>query len=158
MAGGAGACAGEARSVALETAYVHDVYEEISGASSTNCSSRAWPKVAQFLHDLEPGALVCDVGEGLGRGEEHGRVCHRRGVEVHNGVCPGCGNGKYLSINPAVFKIGADRCLSLTELARENQHEVSPSPGDHSSPPGATRRPGPRHGFRRLFVGARGPC
>lgn len=73
MAGGGGG--GEARSVALETAYVHEVYEEISGASSTwncnNCgcgcastaSGRAWPKVAQFLHDLEPGALVCDVGE-----------------------------------------------------------------------------------------------
>ncbi|KAE8752598.1 hypothetical protein FOCC_FOCC000720 [Frankliniella occidentalis] len=69
MAGGGGG--GEARSVALETAYVHEVYEEISGASSSwncNCcgcapnpSGRAWPKVAQFLHDLEPGALVCDA-------------------------------------------------------------------------------------------------
>ncbi|KAG8227459.1 hypothetical protein J437_LFUL015845 [Ladona fulva] len=65
----------EARSVALETAYVHDVYEEISwrggsagrsngegqqGAGGSRCC-RAWPRVKQFLSDLEPGSLVCDV-------------------------------------------------------------------------------------------------
>jgi len=97
------ASAGEARCVALESSYVHEVYEEISGGcggglggprtrhcpcagggggggggfgrgglgpggaagggvASGGTGDRAWPRVAQFLNDLEPGALVCDVG------------------------------------------------------------------------------------------------
>lgn len=36
----------------------------------------------------------------------------------------GCGNGKYLDVNPSVFEIGADRCKRLTEVAREKEHEV----------------------------------
>jgi hypothetical protein len=36
----------------------------------------------------------------------------------------GCGSGKYLHVNPDVFKVGADRCARLTELAREKEHEV----------------------------------
>jgi hypothetical protein len=59
----------EARSVALEKAYVHEVYEQISGAqlpagaSADSRRGRAWPKVKQFLSELEPGSLVCDVGK-----------------------------------------------------------------------------------------------
>jgi len=59
----------EARSVALEKAYVHEVYEQISGtqlpagASADSQRGRAWPKVKQFLSELEPGSLVCDVGK-----------------------------------------------------------------------------------------------
>ena len=48
-----------ARSVALEQAYVHDVYEQFYD----NPRSKPWPKVQQFLQDLEPGSLVCDVGK-----------------------------------------------------------------------------------------------
>lgn len=47
-----------ARSVALEQAYVYDVYEQFSD----NPRSRPWPRVHQFLDSLEPGSLVCDVG------------------------------------------------------------------------------------------------
>jgi hypothetical protein len=59
----------EARSVALEKAYVHEVYEQISGtqfppgACADGQRGRAWPKVKQFLSELEPGSLVCDVGK-----------------------------------------------------------------------------------------------
>ncbi|XP_047096662.1 uncharacterized protein LOC124709058 [Schistocerca piceifrons] len=35
----------------------------------------------------------------------------------------GCGNGKYLGVNPLVFKVGVDRCCSLAEVAREKDHE-----------------------------------
>lgn len=48
-----------ARSVALENAYVHDVYEQFYD----NPQSRPWPKVKSFLESLEPGSIVCDIGE-----------------------------------------------------------------------------------------------
>lgn len=48
-----------ARSVALEQAYVHDVYEQFYD----NPKSKPWPKVQRFLDELEPGSLVCDVGK-----------------------------------------------------------------------------------------------
>ncbi|XP_044736879.1 uncharacterized protein LOC123298849 [Chrysoperla carnea] len=82
-----------ARCVALEKAYVHEVYEQFN---ETPCA-RPWPKIQQFLQDLEPGSLVCDVG---------------------------CGSGKYLNVNQSIFKIGADRCSRLTEVAREKENEV----------------------------------
>lgn len=49
-----------ARSVALEQAYVHEVYEQCAEKTS---QSKHWPRVYQFLQELEPGALVCDIGE-----------------------------------------------------------------------------------------------
>ena len=56
----------EARSVAIEKAYVHDVYEQISHQVFGNgVGSRGWPKVKQFVQDLEPGSIMCDVGESL---------------------------------------------------------------------------------------------
>lgn len=38
--------------------------------------------------------------------------------------CAGCGNGKYLSVNPSIYKLGADRCSKLAEAAREKENEV----------------------------------
>ncbi|XP_041969226.1 uncharacterized protein LOC121726066 [Aricia agestis] len=55
------------------------------------------PAVRSFLADLEPGSLVCDVG---------------------------CGNGKYLSVNPSVFTVGGDRCSRLADQARHHSNEV----------------------------------
>lgn len=52
----------EARSVALEKAYVHDVYQQIA-CHFSDSRYRAWPRVKQFLLDLEPGSFVCDVGK-----------------------------------------------------------------------------------------------
>lgn len=37
----------------------------------------------------------------------------------------GCGNGKYLDVNPTIYKIGLDRCSSLANIARDKDHEVS---------------------------------
>ena len=79
-------------------AYVHDVYEQISSHISVDTRYRgAWPRVKQFVQELEPGSIVCDVG---------------------------CGNGKYLNINPDIFVVGSDRCMSLTQTAREKDLEV----------------------------------
>lgn len=49
-----------ARSVALEQAYVHEVYEQCAEKTT---QSKHWPRVYQFLQELEPGALVCDIGQ-----------------------------------------------------------------------------------------------
>ena len=82
----------------LIQAYVHDVYEQISSHISVDTRYRgAWPRVKQFVQELEPGSIVCDVG---------------------------CGNGKYLNINPDIFVVGSDRCMSLTQTAREKDLEV----------------------------------
>ncbi|KOC60878.1 Putative methyltransferase KIAA1456 [Habropoda laboriosa] len=83
-----------ARSVALEQAYVHEVYEQ---CAEKTVQSRHWPRIYQFLEELEPGALVCDIG---------------------------CGNGKYLSVNHSIFKVGVDRCKRFTDIAREKENEV----------------------------------
>lgn len=48
-----------ARSIALEQVYVHEVYEQ---CAEKTAQSRHWPKVYKFLEELEPGALVCDIG------------------------------------------------------------------------------------------------
>lgn len=83
------------RSAALERAYVHDVYE--------NCEEPVGAirsKVAQFLANLDPGSLVCDVGSG---------------------------NGRYLTAgcNPSIYSIGVDRCFRLSKIARNSGAEVS---------------------------------
>ncbi|CAH0560370.1 unnamed protein product [Brassicogethes aeneus] len=83
-----------ARSVALEQTYVHDVYEQLDAEGLHN---EPWPKVEQFIDELEPGSIVCDIG---------------------------CGNGKYLDINKSIFNIGAERSFKLSNIAREKQNEV----------------------------------
>ncbi|XP_051159468.1 uncharacterized protein LOC127280492 isoform X2 [Leptopilina boulardi] len=83
-----------ARSLALEQAYVHEVYEQ---CAEKTVQGKQWPRIYQFLEELEPGALVCDIG---------------------------CGNGKYLNVNHSVYKVGVDRCNRLTDIAREKENEV----------------------------------
>lgn len=40
-------------------------------------------------------------------------------------VISGCGNGKYLSVNPYVYTVGGDRCTRLAAQARHHNNEVS---------------------------------
>lgn len=58
----AGAGESAARGAALERAYVHDVYEQ-AGDDGDEGSRAPAPGVRAFLSELEPGSLVCDVGE-----------------------------------------------------------------------------------------------
>ncbi|XP_035011135.1 alkylated DNA repair protein alkB homolog 8 [Hippoglossus stenolepis] len=75
----------------LEEVYVHRVYDAIaSHFSSTRYSP--WPRVCHFLSSLPPGSVLADVG---------------------------CGNGKYLGVNPEVIAVGSDRSSALVQICAE---------------------------------------
>ncbi|KAK9473569.1 putative trna (uracil-5-)-methyltransferase trm9 protein [Dipodascopsis tothii] len=74
---------------ALEHDHVHAVYDQIAGHFS-NTRYKPWPVVDRFLRALPPGCV---------------------------GVDAGCGNGKYLGLNPTVFLAGSDRSPALAALA-----------------------------------------
>ncbi|KRT79652.1 methyltransferase [Oryctes borbonicus] len=80
----------------LETTHVYDVYDIIAlHFSDTRC--KPWPNVLKFLHSLEVGSILIDVG---------------------------CGNGKYLGCVPNVFSLGCDRSFGLAEVAGQRGFEV----------------------------------
>ncbi|XP_071781489.1 putative tRNA methyltransferase 9B [Centroberyx gerrardi] len=87
----------------LERDHVHSVYDKIAPYFNDS-RYKAWPKVRQFLVDLQPGSIVADVG---------------------------CGNGKYLHINEEVFKLGCDVCRPLVDFAWSQGHEVQMCDGLH---------------------------
>ena len=55
-------CNREAKLESLEQHHVHDVYEK-TAHHFKDIRLKAWPKVKQFLLDLEPGSIVADIGE-----------------------------------------------------------------------------------------------
>ena len=55
---------------------------------------KPWPIVDKFLKELPPGFAVADIG---------------------------CGNGKYLDINPSVFSLGIDRLGINPRIESENR-------------------------------------
>jgi SAM-dependent methyltransferase len=57
---------------------------------------KPWPKIEKFLNELEPGSLVFDVG---------------------------CGNGKYMGVNPFLFMVGTDRSIGLLKTAQEKSED-----------------------------------
>ena len=73
---------------ALEREHVHNVYDVIAPHFS-HTRHHPWPQVTAFLAKLDPRALVADVG---------------------------CGNGKYLHVNPSLCVIGADRSIPLMRV------------------------------------------
>lgn len=81
-----------------EEEYVHKVYNEIAGHFSET-RYKPWPIVTEFLESRQVGSVGIDVG---------------------------CGNGKYLNVNPQIFLIGSDRSSGLIQCAREidGRHNV----------------------------------
>lgn len=80
---------------AKEEEYVHKVYNEIASHFSQT-RYKPWPIVTKFLKDQPIGSIGIDVG---------------------------CGNGKYLNVNPNIFIIGSDRSDGLIKCAHEiNEH------------------------------------
>ncbi|XP_064831314.1 alkylated DNA repair protein alkB homolog 8 [Oncorhynchus masou masou] len=80
----------------LEAEFVHHVYEEIACHFSSTRHS-PWPRVCHFLSSLEPGSILADVG---------------------------CGNGKYLGVNPDVIAVGCDRSSALVQICSERGFRV----------------------------------
>jgi tRNA (uracil-5-)-methyltransferase TRM9 len=80
-----------------EEEHVHEVYEQIASHFSST-RYKPWPIVESFLRSLEPGSIGLDVG---------------------------CGNGKYLTVNPDIFMIGSDRSSNLVKIASQHEpHDV----------------------------------
>lgn len=75
---------------AYEEQHVHSVYKAIAPHFSAT-RHKPWPRVAAFLQEQLPGSVGLDVG---------------------------CGNGKYLPVNPAVYMLGSDYSAALVGLAR----------------------------------------
>ena len=73
-----------------ESEFVHDVYNEIAQHFSQT-RYKPWPIVKEFLETREDKSIGVDVG---------------------------CGNGKYISINPKLFIIGSDYSTGLIDQAK----------------------------------------
>ncbi|KAF7187614.1 tRNA (carboxymethyluridine(34)-5-O)-methyltransferase, partial [Pseudocercospora fuligena] len=80
-----------------EQEHVHEVYEQIASHFSST-RYKPWPIIERFLQNLSPGSIGLDIG---------------------------CGNGKYLTVNPNVFIIGSDRSSNLISIAKQHHpHSV----------------------------------
>ncbi|CCK68801.1 tRNA (carboxymethyluridine(34)-5-O)-methyltransferase KNAG_0B03590 [Huiozyma naganishii CBS 8797] len=80
-----------------EEQLVHQVYNEIA-AHFSQTRYKPWPIVTEFLEEQPVGSVGIDVG---------------------------CGNGKYLAVNPRVFVIGSDRSDGLITCARGINEEYN---------------------------------
>ncbi|XP_072248680.1 tRNA (carboxymethyluridine(34)-5-O)-methyltransferase alkbh8 [Leuresthes tenuis] len=75
----------------LEEEFVHRVYDAIASHFSRTRHT-PWPRVCRFLSSLPPGSVLADVG---------------------------CGNGKYLGVNPQLVTVGCDRSGALVQICAE---------------------------------------
>jgi len=80
----------------IEKKYVHRVYDAIAPHFSSTRFAK-WPKVAAFLESLPSGSVILDAG---------------------------CGNGKYLGLNPSCFFIGCDISHPLIKICSDKGQEV----------------------------------
>eukprot|EP00743_Colponemidia_sp_Colp-15_P006292 GILK01006770.1.p1 GENE.GILK01006770.1~~GILK01006770.1.p1 ORF type:complete len:643 (+),score=105.48 GILK01006770.1:34-1962(+) len=80
-----------------ERKHVHEVYDVIAPHFS-HTRYKPWPMIDSFLKALPCGALVADVG---------------------------CGNGKYLGVNPSLFMLGSDRSSNLIQICADRGFEVA---------------------------------
>ncbi|KAG0165515.1 tRNA methyltransferase, has a role in tRNA modification [Apophysomyces sp. BC1015] len=78
-----------------EKNHVHQVYEVIADHFS-DTRYKPWPVVEDFLNGLPTGSLGADVG---------------------------CGNGKYIGVNPNVMMLGSDRSTNLIKIVNERGFE-----------------------------------
>ncbi|KAL7822616.1 S-adenosyl-L-methionine-dependent methyltransferase [Trichoderma gracile] len=81
---------------AYEATHVHSVYNAIAPHFSST-RHKPWPFISSFLTSLPPGSVGLDVG---------------------------CGNGKYLPVNPQLHILASDRSEALVRLARSEQKKL----------------------------------
>ncbi|KAK8160448.1 uracil-5--methyltransferase TRM9 [Phyllosticta citrichinensis] len=74
---------------AYENDHVHTVYEQIASHFSST-RYKPWPIVERYLLALPAGSIGLDIG---------------------------CGNGKYLSVNPSLNIVASDRSTNLAQIA-----------------------------------------
>ncbi|KAF9561672.1 Alkylated DNA repair protein alkB 8 [Mortierella alpina] len=79
-----------------EQEYVHNVYQVIAPHFSAT-RYKPWPVVEEFLKTMPSGFVGADVG---------------------------CGNGKYIGVNPKLFMVGSDRSSNLISICAERGHEA----------------------------------
>eukprot|EP01138_Halocafeteria_seosinensis_P014978 gb/GECG01015290.1/.p1 GENE.gb/GECG01015290.1/~~gb/GECG01015290.1/.p1 ORF type:complete len:688 (+),score=93.39 gb/GECG01015290.1/:1-2064(+) len=80
----------------VEAEHVHKLYDAIAPHFSHTRHS-GWPSVNKLVEEQPPGSLVADVG---------------------------CGNGKYLGLNPSIMCIGSDKSVGLTAICGERGFEA----------------------------------
>ncbi|KAF8464091.1 tRNA methyltransferase [Kalaharituber pfeilii] len=84
----------DASAETYEAQHVHKVYEIIAPHFSAT-RFKPWPIVEKFLKELPTGSVGLDIG---------------------------CGNGKYMTVNPNIFIIGSDRSRNLVDIASTQRH------------------------------------
>ncbi|PVI02002.1 S-adenosyl-L-methionine-dependent methyltransferase [Periconia macrospinosa] len=85
---------GEEQQRIYEQTHVHAVYEQIASHFSST-RYKPWPIVEKFLQSQKDGSIGADIG---------------------------CGNGKYLAVNPRVFIVGSDRSTNLAQIAKQHNN------------------------------------
>ncbi|GAB5592206.1 Alkylated DNA repair protein alkB [Umbelopsis nana] len=78
-----------------EEEHVHRVYQTIATHFS-DTRYKPWPVVEEFLTGLSTGSIGADIG---------------------------CGNGKYIGVNPNVCILGSDRSANLIQIVRDRGFE-----------------------------------
>lgn len=86
----------DSSAITLENTNVHAVYNQIATHFS-NTRYAPWPLPLEFLQTRSPGSIGVDLG---------------------------CGNGKYLDLNPNVHMIGSDASSGLIQISHQRGHDV----------------------------------
>jgi tRNA (uracil-5-)-methyltransferase TRM9 len=86
----------DAEASAFEQQHVHAVYDTIAQHFS-DTRYKPWPQVVAFLEALPEGASVADVG---------------------------CGNGKYMGVNPALVMRGCDMSDKFVAICKQRGYDV----------------------------------
>ena len=95
----------EDSSQTYEAHHVHSVYDQIASHFSST-RYKPWPIVKSFLQSLPAGSIGLDIG---------------------------CGNGKYLAVNPKIFIVASDRSTNLVKIADSNHRHHRPHASSSSS-------------------------